>query len=223
MKTMVLLLLAGATSVVAPDGRRVEAGERCYTLEMGGKAIGTTRQTVRADRRGGRPIWDVVIHQRVPSRDFDMRDHFVLDGRDLRPIAFDNSRSGVEHVRLAYDGGRITGTKRGKDGAAAVAVAAAEPVWEGDLYGLVFGALPLRQGAEFQLPFYQYDKGLGRFALAVTGSETVQTPGGPVEAWTVDVDPGGGTKAIYLIAKSNGAELGSRAGPFVTRAAACGS
>lgn len=223
MKALLLLLLVGASATVAPDGRKVRAGERCYALELNGKAIGTTRQTVRADRLNGRRVWDIVIHQRVPARNFDMRDHFVLDARDLRPIAFDNSRGGVERVRLAYDGVRITGSKQDKGQANAIAVTAPGSVWEGDLYGLVFGALPLKQGAAFQLPFYQYDKGLGRFALTVTGSETVPTPEGPVEAWTVDVDPGGDTRATYLIGKRDGAELGSRAGPFVTRTTRCGA
>ncbi len=33
--------------------------------------------------------------------------------------------------------------------------------------------LPLAEGAHFELPFYQYDKGFGRFTIDVVGSEDV--------------------------------------------------
>jgi hypothetical protein len=151
-----------------------------------------------------------------------MRDHFVLDARDLRPIAFDNARGGVEHVRLAYERDRVTGRKVDKGAVAPVAAVTPGPVWEGNLYGIHIGALPLKQGATFELPFYQYDKGAGRFIFSVTGSETVTTPSGRAEAWVVAVDNGGATRATYLVDKRDGAELGTRAGLFVTRSVACG-
>lgn len=191
MKLTILMLLAAASAPAAtPEGRRVALGEQCFTSTLNGRAIGVTRQVTRAVRLNGRPVWDVVVHQSVPAQRFDMRDHFVLDRADLAPITLDNRRAGVEHVRLTYAKDRVTGTRTEKGVATPIDVATPGKVWNGNLYGVTFGALPLKRGANFRLPFYQYDKGVGRFVVRVTGSETVATPAGPVEAWALDVDDG---------------------------------
>lgn len=67
------------------------------------------------------------------------------------------------------------------------------------------------------MPFYQYDKGFGTFTLKVAGSDIVETPGGKVDVWTVDVATGADRLVTYLIGKTNGAELGTRAPGFSTR------
>jgi hypothetical protein len=87
------------------------------------------------------------------------------------------------------------------------------PVWEGNLWGTTIGALPLSDGKTLTLPFYQYDKGVGRFVATVTGSERVSTPAGAVDAWTVELGVGDTSRSTYLIGK-DGVELGYRAGPF---------
>jgi len=216
MVLTVLIAAAVALPETLPDGRRLTAGDRCSLLSINGKDEGLTREIIRESRVGGRPVWDIVIHQSLPGRQFDMRDHFVLDRRTLSPIALDNRRAGVEHVRLAYRAGRVTGTRLDKGTTIAVDVALPAPVWEGNLWGTTIAALPLQAGKTYTVPFYQYDKGLGSFVFTVTGSESVPTPAGPVEAWTVDVDVGGKTRPTYLIGK-NGAELGYRAGAFGER------
>jgi hypothetical protein len=65
----------------------------------------------------------------------------------------------------------------------------------------------------FELPFYQYDKGLGRFSLDVVGSEKV----GERDAWVVETSPGGERKIRYLIGKADNAELGYAGGGFTQR------
>jgi hypothetical protein len=217
MIVALLLTAAAAAPVTMPDGRRLTPGDRCFVLTLDGKEEGLTRETIRRVRAGGRPAWDVVIHQSLPGRKFDMRDHFVLNEADLSPIAFDNRRDGIDHVRLTYRGGRVTGSRLDKGATVPIDVVLPGPVVEGNLWGTTFGALPLRAGKTFTLPFYHYDKGIGRFIVTVTGIETIPTPAaGPVEAWTVDVDTGGKTRPTYLISR-RGAELGYRAGPFAER------
>ena len=60
------------------------------------------------------------------------------------------------------------------------------------------------------MPFYQYDKRLGAFAITVRGQEDVATPEGPVKAWVVDASSGSGEQLEYLIAAKGGRELGYR-------------
>ncbi len=204
---MLLLALAAQAALPAVNGTRLQPGTVCYAIARGETVMGATLQTVKATTANGAPAWDVVVHQRVGDK-FDLRDHFVLRQKDLAPIAFDSRKSGVEHVRVVYGPGKLVTTR---PGAAPVEIALTGPVWEGNLWGLTFAALPLKEGAHFELPFYQYDKGLGRFRLDVVGSEKV----GDREAWVVET--GGDRKVRYLIGKADHAELGYAGGGFAQR------
>ena len=206
---MLLLALAAQAALPAVDGTRLRPGTVCYAIARGETVMGATLQTVKATNANGAAAWDIVIHQRVGDK-FDLRDHFVLRRKDLAPIAFDSSKAGVEHVRVAYGPGKLITTR---PGGAPVETALTGPVWEGNLWGLTFAALPLAEGAHLELPFYQYDKGLGRFSLDVVGSEKV----GERDAWLVEASPGGDRKVRYLIGKADHAELGYAGGGFAQR------
>ncbi len=216
---LMLAVLATSPVVAVPDGNRLKPVNQCFALtrttQQGQATIGATRQIVRATTRDGKPVWDVVIHQRMAAMAFDMRDHFVLARRDLRPILLENTRDGVSHVRLTYSDDRVTGTRRDKGQDVAVDLKVGR-VWDGNLWGLTFAALPLAVGTRFTLPNYRYDKGVSQFDLRVTGTETVATPSGPTAAWTVDVTTSRGMVVTYLIGK-NGTELGTRSAQFGAR------
>lgn len=208
---MILALLLAAAQAAPPavDGSRLRPGTQCYALVQGEKVIGATRQTVKAVDAAGTPAWDIVVHQYMGGGRFDLRDHFVLRRGDLTPIAFDSRKSGVEHVRVAYAPGKIVTTR---PGAAPVETAVTGPVWDGNLWGLTFAALPLGEGAHFELPFYHYDKGLGRFALDVVGTEQV----GDQNAWVVETGEGP-RKVRYRIGQRDHAELGYSGAGFAQR------
>ena len=206
---MLLLVLAAQAALPAVDGTRLQPGSVCYAIARGETVMGATLQTVKAATADGVPAWDIVIHQRVGDK-FDLRDHFVLRRKDLAPIAFDSRKTGVEHVRVTYGPDKLVTTR---SGAAPAETPITGPVWEGNLWGLTFAALPLAEGAHFELPFYQYDKGLGRFSLDVVGSEKV----GDRDAWVVETSPDGQRKVRYLIDKADNAELGYAGGGFAQR------
>jgi len=212
---LALLLALSQTPAPVPDGSRLAEGEACYTLSMTrdgqSRAMGVTWQSLKRAERDGRPVLEVVVHQRMGT--FDMRDTFTLDASTLRPLELVNSRNGKAHVTATYGDRRITGQRVEADGLHPVDVALPGPVWEGNLYGLTFAALPLAERAEFTLPYWQYDKGLGQFTIKVTGSETVATPDGPVEAWVLDAGASPEQRLTYLISKADHRELGYRAGP----------
>jgi hypothetical protein len=169
---------------------------------------------VARETEDGRPVLRIVVHQSVNGGAFDMRDVFTLDAATLRPLRLENTRKGVTHIRAVYGPDRITGERHEAGGTtAAIDVPLTGPVWDGNLFGLTFAALPLAEGATFVLPYWQYDKGFGDFTVRVTGSETVQTPAGPVEAWVLDAGPSPESRLTYLIGKTDHRELGYRAGP----------
>jgi hypothetical protein len=206
---MLFLALAAQAALPAVDGSRLQPGTVCYAIARGETVMGATLQTVKATTADGVPAWDVVVHQRVGDK-FDLRDHFVLRRKDLTPIAFDSRKAGIEHVRVAYAAGKLVTTRAG---GAPQETALAGPVWEGNIWGLTFAALPLAEGAHFELPFYQYDKGLGRFSLDVVGSEKV----GDRDAWVVETSPDDQREVRYLIGKADHAELGYAGGGFAQR------
>lgn len=215
---MSLIPVLLALSVSLPSGDRPVEQEACFTItttrDGTTSVFGQVRQSVRRSRQDGRDVVQVLVHQRGQGG-FDMRDTFVLDGKSLRPLHFENIRAGTPHVVLDYSEARVTGSRVAKDGArAAVDVPLPGPVWEGNLFGVMFAGLPLVEGGAYRVPFYQYDKGLGEFTVRVTGSETVSTPDGPVEAWVLDAGSDERRRVEYLIAKKQPRELGYRAPGF---------
>lgn len=206
MLTLALLLAADP----ALDGSRLKPGTICYSIVRGEQAMGVTRQTVAATTAEGKPAWDIVVHQWIAGGKFDLRDHFVLRASDLTPITFDSRKSGVEHVRVTYGKGKITTTRPDKP---AVDTAFAGKIWDGNLWGLTFAALPLAEGGHYTLPFYQYDKGVGAFTLDVVGSEKV----GDQDAWVVEASSDAERKVRYFIGKASHAELGYGGGGFSQR------
>ena len=213
---MLVSLVLATAAVVSPDGSRLHPDEACYAIygpaAAGNPVIGATRQSIKRGQSNGRPVWNIVVHQRLTNRPFDLRDAFVLDAKTLRPISLSTQRDGKPHAELAYAADRVTGFKVDKAGKrTTINQSLTNPIWEGDLYGPTFAALPLSAGAQFSLPYFQYDRGLGAFTVKVKGSEQVETDHGKVDAWILDAGPSEAERLDYLIAKSDGRELGYRA------------
>ncbi|HEX8471419.1 MAG TPA: hypothetical protein VF633_09920 [Brevundimonas sp.] len=196
------------------DGSLIRDDQSCYTITMtrdgASTPVGVTLQTIDRVQLQGRPALRIVVHQSVNSGAFDMRDTFTLDAATLAPIRLENDRKGQRHVTLDYAADRVIGSRLEDGVSKPVDVALPGTVWEGNLFGVTFAALPLAAGATFSIPFYQYDKGVGAFAVRVAGEEVVTTPQGPVDAWTLDVSTGAGPGMTYLIAKADRRELGYR-------------
>ncbi len=225
---MATTLLSGTPqSPVMPDGRRLEPYEACYTINMTREGqtrpIGVTWQSLRRGEQDGRAIWTVVVHQKVGDR-FDMRDVFTLDADTLEPLQLVNTRNGHTHIQATYASDEIRVQRFSEPAAAAVetsTISLTGPVWEGNLYGPTFAALTLAEGDRYSLPFWQYDKGFGQFDVGVVGSETLDTPEGPVDAWVLNVTAksttplqngaGNERQMTYRIAKVGGRELGYEA------------
>jgi hypothetical protein len=224
-----VMILMTAAQAVQPatlprvDGSRIRSGSSCYVIERGGNPIGTTFQSVQRARAGRIPAWRIVVHQRAGGGRFELRDEFLVRRSDLRPIGLNSRRgtrsagSGWHDIQVAYTPRAITGTRAQPTGVQPINVPLDQPVWEGNLWGITFAALPLRQGSRFRLPFWQYDKGFGAFLVNVTGSQSVETPAGKVDAWVLEAGDDPARLMRYLIAKKTGAELGYSAGDMQQR------
>lgn len=216
------LLIAMPLAVIEPDGYRLAETSQCFTMyrvtEQGEVKFGNTLQTVEFVTHEGVPALRIVIHQYGNDGAFDMRDEFLLAREDLKPLEFESrfrSTSGRSHdVELHYTGNRITGDKTTGEETRAIDVELPNPVWEGNLWGLTFAALPLQAGAHYELPFFQYDKGTGSFEVDVTGSETIATAEGPVDAWVLNAGVAGEAHARYLVGKATAMELGYESAGF---------
>lgn len=196
-----------------PDGTRLRPYTACYAIvgsaADGSPVIGSTLQSIKKDNLEGRPIWRIVVHQRLANGRFDLRDAFALDARTLRPISLMTTRDGKPHLELSYEPDRVTGYKLDRQvHRVPVDQALVRPVWDGNLFGPTFAAMPLALGKSFTIPFYQYDRGLGAFTVAVMGSETVMTPTGRVEAWVLDAGASEGQRLRYFTDKRGGREIG---------------
>ena len=214
-----MLALLAQDPVSIPDGQRLGEGETCYTMSMSrngeSRDFGRTLQRVERDTIDGRAVLRVVVHQEVQGGAVTMRDAFVLDAGTMVPLSLDSRRNGKPHVTVAYAPDRITGERHGADGQnTAVDVPLPSQVWEGNLYGLTFAALPLAEGARFALPFWQYDKAFGEFFVRVTGSRSIETPDGMVDAWVLEAGADEARPLTYFVAKSDHRELGYSSGPM---------
>lgn len=215
-------LLGGMDPQAVPDGARLAAGATCYAVELNGQAVGATRQVVQAVEHEGRPAWRIEIHQRLPALQFDVRDVFIVDRRDLSAIRYESDRvasdrAPAQSIRIVYGRDRLAGSKTLGETPAPLEAQLGGPVLDGNLWGLTFSGLDLHEGARHTLAFWHYDKGFGQFSVAVVGDRMVETPSGPVDAWVLEAGDGSGRTTTYLIAKTSHAELGYSAGPFAQR------
>lgn len=214
-----MLVLVSQHPAVVPSGAQLAVGSTCYTMSVvqngETRQMGRTYQRIERDTIDGREVLRILVHQEVQGGAFRMRDAFVLDAGTMLPLSLDSRRNGQPHVTLTYAPERITGERHAADGSIVpINAPLISPVWEGNLYGLHFAALPLAEDARFTLPFWQPDKAFGEFFVTVTGSRLVATPDGEVDAWVLEAGADRQRPLTYLIAKSDNRELGYSSGPM---------
>ena len=191
----------------------------CYALATQrdgvSRTLGRTLQVVRRETLDGRPVVRVLVHQQLQGGAFDVRDDFVLEPADLRPIRYVSRRNGAVRVDVSYGADAVTGYRVGDDGRREdLSAPLTEAVWEGNLWGVVFAAMPLSENSQLSLPFWHYEKGFGQFSLRVVASERLSAPEGDVPAWVVEATDGSGQMVTYRVGQDRGLEISYAAGAF---------
>ncbi len=131
----------------------------------------------------------------------------------LAPVFSSSTRGGGAVKEVRFSGATAATRVVAAGGAATEAtVALPEPVFGGGWGGTLIAALPLAAGYTATCPTLDAGDGIVNLAVSVTGSETVQTPAGPVEAWTVAVERAGKTTR-YAISKLTRETLAMRMSP----------
>lgn len=207
------IVIAAAMSLVAGGARAQSAEEPTPTPDAARLWRGTVyyRVTMNGDTTGAdTATWSVTGGQ-LSAVD---RMHLAgiaaaVEARmalpSLAPALLTDVRdAGGQHVeaRLAYAGGRVTGTVA-MPGAPAE-VSAALPDGTYDMAGLasVLAALPLRAGAVWTLPAYSpYLRAVTRLRAEVGAPEVVDTPMGPVRAFRVRLT-GGPAEMLYWFSEA---------------------
>ena len=128
-------------------------------------------------------------------------------------MQLDTERDGVAHVSPGLQRKADNGLEDGGSDQKSIHVDLAGPVWDGNLWGETFVALPLTPGASLKLPTYQYDSGLGTFYVDTVGERSESTPAGKVQAWRIKAGLSRTEQVKYVVATQLGLEIAYRAGP----------
>jgi hypothetical protein len=214
---MLSLLALAAAAVAVPNGRMLNVGGSCFAIKMKSgdaeRVIGNALQTVRRRKIAGVDALEIVIRQRLSDGKFDLRDKLLVRRDDLRPIRLTSMRNGTPNAYLEYSDANVSGWKLEKGVRKPIAVKLSHPIWDGNLWGLTFASLPLREGGSYALPIYHYDKGFGEFTVNVKGKEPVRVGQKSVSAWILDAGVATDRRSKYHVSDAR-EELGYSAGPM---------
>lgn len=183
-----------------PDAARIWRGTVYYRVALNGDTTGADTATWSVD---GSQL-SAVDRMHLPGIAAMVEARMVLP--TLAPASLTDARdAGGQHVeaRLAYAGGRVTGTVA-MPGAAPAEVGETLPEGTYDMAGLasVLAALPLRAGAVWTLPAYSpYLRAVTRLRAEVGAPEVVDTPMGPVRAFRVRLT-GGPAEMLYWFSEA---------------------
>ncbi|WP_263410507.1 DUF3108 domain-containing protein [Terriglobus tenax] len=210
--------VAASSAAVVPDGSVLALGDSCYTItskqDGAERSVGAVFQRIQRQDMNGVDVLAVIVHQHLSSGKFDMRDSFLLRRKDLRPIRLDTERNGAPHVHLDYAAHRISGWKMVNGVKEPIDLALDGPVWDGNLWGVTFAALPLKAGGDYRIPTYQYDSGKGTFLVTVKETRKIEIPTGVADAWVLEAGLKADERVEYLVGKNPPRDLGYLAGPM---------
>jgi hypothetical protein len=188
-----------AESLPPIDGVLLPVGDACYTVpgpDQGKFAGNILRRVERIDgkrlmitiasRFNGGPLLTSRIEVAFPS---------------LRPIRT------VEETDLSvrYRDGKARGTVIGGHGRRqTTAVQLPEPVWDDETIEFVLTALPLAEGAHFELPVFHFGRGPGVARIDVRRSISAGGFGrGPIPAWEIEASTRSDMTITFLVAKAD--------------------
>ena len=185
------------------DGALLPVSDACYTVaapEQGKSAGNVLRRVERLDhsrlmitvasRFNGGPLLTSRIEAAFPS---------------LRPIRTIEETDGETNLSVRYRDGKARGTVTGGDGRRqTTTVPLPGPVWDEETLEFVLAALPLAEGAHFEVPIFHFGRGPGVTRIDVRRSISAGvSDGGPIAAWEIEAGMRSDMTITYLVAKAD--------------------
>lgn len=174
-----------------------------FELRVNGRAFGT--QTTALDAVDGGWRFRETTALPAGSQTTEVRFDRALR---MQSVAQMGTMAGQEmHIVVTYAGGRAVGRAAtpGPEGIRTIDVDAAVPACAVDdnVLTALIGALPWSPGARYTVPVFASGRGeIETYTLAAGAVEPVELPGGPVEAYAVEVETGGRPLVFHLDARA---------------------
>ncbi len=199
----ILLIWLAAQDMPPIDGALLPMGDACYTIagsEPGKSAGNVLRRVVRLDdkrlmvtiasRFNGGPLLTSRIELAFPS---------------LRPIRTIEETDGAASLSVRYRGGKARGTMTGTGREREKSIVALPgPVWDEETVEFLIAALPLADGAHFDLPVFHFGRGPSVTRIDVRGSMSAERSAtGPVAAWEIEGSSRSGMAVTFVVAKAD--------------------
>ena len=200
--------LAAAKTLPLPnsDADKIDTGSFSYvtTLNIQGNEMEmqVTRRIAPEDGEDGETL---AITSDMSSNMGAASDHFVLDGKSLRPISRKLAQ-GPATIDVEYGSRQVTGTIKAQQ-EIPIDIELDAPVYGGEaaLEAVILG-LPLEEG--YSSPVRIAEVGMQQrvryFTISVAGRESIEVPAGEYDAWKVNleaIDGEGGDLTMWVSAE----------------------
>ena len=196
--------MATTTESLPPiDGALLPVGDACYAVpapEQGKSAGNVLRRVERIDdkrlaitiisRFNEGPLLTSRIDVAFPS---------------LRPIRTIEETDSKTDLSVRYRDGEARATVTGGDGRRQTSeVPLPGPIWDEETIEFVLAALPLAEGAHFELPVFHFGRGPGVTRIDVRRSILAGGFGrGPIPAWEIEASTRSDMTITFLVAKAD--------------------
>jgi hypothetical protein len=185
------------------DGALLPVGDACYTVPAPeqGKSAGNILR--RVERPDGKRLM-ITIASRFNNGPL-LTSRIEVAFPSLRPIRTIEETDGETDLSVRYRDGKARGTVTGKDGRRqTTSVPLPEPVWDDETVEFVLTALPLADGAHFELPVFHFGRGSSVARIDVRRSISAGGfGGGPIPAWEIEASTRSDMTITFLVAKAD--------------------
>ncbi len=193
--------LGQAQPAPQPDGSLIEPITLTYetAVEAQGRQMSmTVRRTVEAATHDGRAVWRIV--DRNTSGMTSEADTVLVDRQTLAPVR--RSVAGQGRLMIAYTDTSVFGTMQARGRSVPIDASFEPPVFDnGPGLELALAALPLDSTYSTTLRvFNPTEQRVRTMTLEVTGTRTVQVPGGTFKVYVAELvrENGTGGETLYL-------------------------
>lgn len=196
--------MATPVEILPPvDGALLPVGDACYTVpgsEQGKSAGNILRRVERIDDKR----LAITIASRF-NRGPLLTSRMEVAFPSLRPIRAIEETDGETDLSVRYGDGKARGTVRGGDGRRqTTTVPLPEPVWDDETVEFVVTALPLADGAHFDLPVFHFGRGPSVMRIDVRRSTSAAGFGrDPIAAWEIEASTRSDMTIIFQVAKAD--------------------